>query len=196
MHDLRRYIKIVTEAEDTPDGPVKLYHITNKANFKLNRNYAPTDNAFALQDRSGQKGIYVTPSRDGVERWVNGHGYIRPFVAEIYADPSALDHDTVGRWGGEIFIPADQFDKLRVNRVVPLDAIAREEYGSHGWIEDSHGHEFDTGKEIPARDYYTPYQPPFKDYTYDQDTRNMSRDEVKRIKQHFRVGYKNRLKYQ
>ena len=176
------------ESIDEPAGPVKLYHITNKANFKLNPNYAPEDNSFSIHDRSGHKGIYLTAN---VERWVNGHDYVRPFVAEIYADPSALDHDTVGRWGGEIFVPADQFDKLKVNRVVPLDAIAREDYGSHGWIEGSHGHEFDTGKEITAKGH----ERPFRDYKYDKDARNMSRDEVRRIRQHFTVGRKNRLKY-
>lgn len=184
MHDIRHYMQIVTEAEG---GPVKLYHITNKANFKLNRNYAPEDNSLAVFDRSGHKGIYLTPN---VERWVNGHGYIRPFVAEIYADPSALEHDRIGRWGGEIFVPADQFDKLKVNRVVPLDVIAREEYGEHGWIERNHGHEFDTGNEIPRE-----YVRPFKDWKYDKDVRNMSPDEVKRIRQHFKIGYRNRLKY-
>ena len=188
MHDIRHYIKIVTEAEDKPVGPMKLYHITNKANFKLNPNYAPTDNAFAIQDRSGHKGIYLTPD---VERWVNGHEYVRPFVAEIYADPSVLEHDRIGRWGGEIFVPADQFDKLKVHRVVPLDVIAREQYGQHGWIEYSHGHEFDTGNEITAK----AHEYPFRDYTYDNDARTMSPDEVKRIKQHFNVGYRNRLKY-
>ena len=195
--DLRRWMTAVstltalttlTEAA----GPVKLYHITNKPNFKLNPNHAPEDNAISIQDRSGHKGIYLTPD---VEPWVNGHGYIRPFVAEIYADPSALDHDTVGRWGGEIFIPADQFDKLKVHRVIPLDAFAREEYGEHGWIETSHGHEFDTGKEIPPQSFMQAYELPFKGYKYDKDTRNMSPDEVKRIKQHFNVGSKVRLKY-
>ena len=189
---LMRYAEIIAEtARDKPAGPVKLYHITNKANFKLNPNFAPEDNSLSIHDRSGHKGIYLVANRAGVERWVNGHDYVRPFVAEIYADPAALDHDTVGRWGGEIFVPADQFDKLKVHRVVPLDAIAREEYGEHGWIEDAHGHEFDTGNEITSK----AWERPFKDYRYDKDARNMSPDEVKRIKQHFTVGRKNRLKY-
>lgn len=186
MRDLIRLVE--ANSEDKLVGPVKLYHITNKANFKLNPNYAPEDNSIAIFSRAGHKGIYLT--RD-VEPWVNGHDYMRPFVAEIYADPSALDHDTVGRWGGEIFVPADQFNKLKVNRVIPLDAIAREQYGTHGWIEGSHGHEFDTGKEITAKDYRG-Y--PFKGYKYDKDARNMTGDEVKQIRQHFNVGYKARLK--
>jgi hypothetical protein len=187
---MREIMTMVAEGMDdlSSAGLVKLYHITNKANFKLNPNFAPQDNSFAIQDRSGQKGIYLTPN---VERWVNGHDYMRAFVAEIYADPSALENDRIGRWGGEVFIPADQFDKLKVNRVVPLDVIAREEYGGHGWIEGSHGHEFDTGNEITAK--WNEY--PFKDYKYDKDARDMSRDEVKQIKQHFAIGRKNRLRY-
>lgn len=183
-----REIMMVVEAMEPASDPVKLYHITNKANFKLNPNYAPTDNSSSIIDRSGQKGIYL--ARD-VERWVNGHDYMRPFVAEIYADPSVVENDKIGRWGGEVFVPADQFDKLKINRVMPLDAFAREEYGQHGWFEYSHGHEFDTGNEITAKGY----EYPFRNYTYDKDARHMSPDEVKKIKQHFSVGRKARLKY-
>jgi hypothetical protein len=185
---MRTLIKIVESAgENPPAGPVKLYHLTNNARFKLNPNYAPTDNSISVFDRSGHNGIYL--ARD-VEPWVNGHGYWRPFVAEIYADPAALEHDRVGRWSGEVFIPADQFDKLKVNRVLPLDAYAREMYGSHGWIERNHGHEFDTGNPIKA----DPWGSPFKGYSYDTDTRQMPQDEVKRLKQHFRTGHKELLK--
>jgi hypothetical protein len=84
-----------------------------------------------------------------------------------------------------------EFDKLKVNRVVPLDVIARETYGQHGWIESSHGHEFDTGNEITAKSW----EYPFQDYHYDKDVRKMSPEEIKRIKQHFYLGRKNRLKY-
>jgi hypothetical protein len=186
MDDIRRYIQIVTESAS---GPVKLYHLTDKPKFKLNPNYAPEDNSIAIVPRAGHKGIYLTPN---VEPWVNGHGYWRPFVAEIYADPAALEHDRIGRWGGEVFIPADQFDKLKIQRIIPLDAYARECFGTHGWIEQALGVEFDTGKEITAK----PWEYPFRGYTYDNDVRNMSPEEVKRLKQHFRVGLKLRLKYQ
>ena len=181
-----RYYEIITETLGDAAGRVKLYHLTDNANFKLDPNFAPEDNTISIYDRSGHKGIYLTPN---VEKWVNGHGYWRPFVAEIYADRSALEHDRIGRWGGEVFIPADQFDKLTVNRVIPLDAYAREEFGSHGWIERSHGHEFDTGNRITAGYYETP----FRGYTYDRDTRSMPHDEIERIKQHFDAGLKVHL---
>lgn len=180
--------KEITESRLVENAqPLKLYHITDKANFKLNPSYAPKDNAVSIVDRSGNKGIYL--ARD-VERWVNGHGYVRPFVAEIYADPSIIDTNSVGRYGGEIFVPASQFNKLEVKRVVPLDVIAREQFGLHGWIERSHGHEFDTGNPITAKDW----EYPFRDYKYDKDARNMSPDEVKQIKQHFKVGNKARMR--
>lgn len=184
--DMRRIINLIEGAEPG-SGPIRLFHITNKAKFKLDPNYAPTDNSTSMFDRSGHPGIYLT--RD-VEKWVNGHGYIRPFVAEIHADPSALEHDKVGRWGGEVFVPADQFHKLKVHRVVPLDAIARETYGAHGWIERSHGHEFDSGQKITAKNWEYPY----RDYQYPGDVRSMSADEVKKLRQHFAFGYKARLK--
>ena len=47
-----------------------------------------------------------------------------------------------------MFVPARHFEKLHVNRVIPIDAHAREEYGEHGWIEEHHGTEFDTHKLI------------------------------------------------
>lgn len=179
---MREFIDIVENVE-----PLVMYHITDKPRFKLDPNFEPQDNALSMTDRSGHKGIYL--SKD-VERWVNGHGYIRPFVAEILVDPSALEHDRVSRWGGEVFIPADQFDKLTVMRVVPLDVIAREQFGTHGWIEDSHGHEFDTGNKIDRSNHY-----PFRGgYKYDKDARTMSKDEVRAIQKHFKVGYKNRMR--
>jgi hypothetical protein len=178
--DMRAMISLVETA-----GLVKLYHITNKPKFKLDRNYSPTDNSFSIDDRSGNKGIYLTKD---VERWVNGHGYIRPFVAEILAEPAALEYDQIGRWSAEVFVPAEHFDKLTVNRVVPLDAIAREMFGSHGWIENSHGYEFDTGDEIKTNGW----ERPFQGYTYDKDVRNMSAEEVQQMKQRFAAGYKVR----
>lgn len=166
-------------------GPVVLYHITDEANFALNPEHEPQDNSISLHDRSGHKGIYL--ARD-VEKWVNGHGYIRPFVAEIYAEPSALEYDTIGRWGGEVFVPASQFDKLTVNRVMPIDAHCREEFGGPGWIESSHGQTFDTEEPVP-RDW----PPPYRGYRFNGDARKMSPEEVQRLRQHFETGYENRL---
>jgi GNAT superfamily N-acetyltransferase len=123
-----------------------LYHITDRPDFKLDREHVPEDNALAIQERS-RPGLFAAGDKMGVERWVNGHNYVRPYVAEIHA-PAHLVQDE--RWSGEKFLPAEHFDQAKVHRVVPLDAIAREEFGTHGWIEAHHGTEFDTGKPIKA----------------------------------------------
>ena len=185
MRDLINIVESILPESDQ-SGLLKLYHITSKAKFTLNPNYAPEDISFSIQDRSGNKGIYLTPD---VEKWVNGHGYIRPFVAEILADPSVLEHNKLGRWGGEIFVPADQFHKLKVNRVVPIDVIAREQFGGHGWIEGSHGRAFDSGDEIDHNAWY-----PYKDWKYDKDVRNMSPEEIQKLRSHFKAGYKARMR--
>jgi GNAT superfamily N-acetyltransferase/ADP-ribose pyrophosphatase YjhB (NUDIX family) len=149
------------------------YHLTDKPKFKLDPNYAPEDNAIAIEDRSGRKGIYLATD---VERWVNGHGYWRPFVVEIKVDPSVKENAS-GRYGGEMFVPAELFDKLNIERVIPLDAYAREHFGAHGWIEEELRKEFDTGKPIDDQERY-----PFHGYRYaGPDVRQMSVDATKRL---------------
>lgn len=164
--------------EDDRSGMVKLYHLTDNPNFELDPNYAPEDNTVSIQDRSGIKGVYL--ARD-VEQWVNGHDYWRPFVVEMYADPELSQKDRVGRWGGEVFVPAEDFDKLQINRVIPLDAYAREQFGQHGWIEGRLGVEFDTGERITVK----PYEHPFSGYTYQGDARRLPRADINRIRQQF-----------
>lgn len=166
-------------------GPNTYFHITSKAKFKIDPNYAPEDNAIAITDRSGHKGIYLT---NNVERWVNGHGYVRPFVAEIVIDPSVLEHDRISRYGGEVFVPASQFHKINVTRVMPIDAWCREEFGAYGWFERAAGFEFDTGEAITAKDWETP----FRGWRYPDDVRTMSAEEVRVLKKRFAVGLKAR----
>ena len=174
---MRNWINLFENAVN----PSILFHITDKADFKLDPDHAPEDNSISINDRSGIKGIYLT--RD-VERWVNGHGYLRAFVAEISVDPSALEHDRLGRFAGEVFIPADQFDKLTILRVIPIDAHCREVFGLHGWTETSLGHEIDTGDKITAKDW----EQPFRGWKYPHDLRDMPEDEVETIRQRFEAG--------
>jgi hypothetical protein len=185
MKTLKQFITEANEHE-APEEMATVYHLTDKANFKPNPKYAPTDNSISIEDRSGLKGLYVTHD---VEHWVNGYGYARPFVAEITVPKK---HLVQGRWGGERFIPAEHFDKAQVNRVIPLDAHAREKFGDHGWIESAHGHTFDTGEKIKPNNSNVP---PLRGYKYDGDVRTASPDEIKRLKSHFATGNKNRLKY-
>jgi hypothetical protein len=158
------------------------YHLTGKARFKLNPKYAPTDNAISIVDRSGRPGIYLTTN---VERWVNGHGYLQPFVVEFDVDRSVLDApDATGRWGGELFVPATAYDGLRIKRVIPVDAWVREEYGAHGWVEEWAGVEFDTGKAIVPRSFGSDAPMyPFKGWRYSgPDVRQMPGSDTSRLK--------------
>jgi len=156
--------------------PSTWYHLTDRARFKLDPNFEPSDNAVAIEDRSGRPGIYLGQS---VEKWVNGFGYWRPFVVEFKVDPSVVNDPGVhGRYGGEMFVPASSFDKLTILRVIPIDAYAREEFGEPGWIESDLGVEFDTGAPLQAR---------YKGYRYPgPDVRQMSPDEVARLKKQMR----------
>lgn len=156
---------------------VILHHLTDCASFTLNAEFCPADNSLAIVDRSGRAGLYV----GDVEKWVNGFGYWRPFVVELRVDPAAL---VSGRWGGESFIPARDFDKVTVLRVIPLDAYAREHYGEHGWVESRLGREFDTGKPIKERGWNQPYTYPFEGWRYPgPDVRDMPETEVRRLRQ-------------
>jgi hypothetical protein len=159
--------------------PPIMYHLTSDEKFKLDPNYAPEDNSFAIEDRSGRKGIYLAPN---VEKWVNGYNYWRPFVVEFAVDPSvAKDPGVHGRWGGEVFIPATSFDKLTLKRVIPLDAWCREEFGEYGWIEGEDLQEFDTGKPIP-RNYGERNSLPGYRYT-GPDVRDMPAADIARLKE-------------
>ena len=161
--------------------PSTWYHLTDRAKFRLDSRFTPADNALAIEDRSRRPGIYLGSD---VERWVNGYGYWRPFVAEFSVDPSVVgDVGVGGRWGGELFVPATSFGKLALQRVTPLDAWARERYGGHGWIEEALGKEFDTGAPITAKDW----ERSFRGWRYPgPDVREMSTTEVRRLKSDLR----------
>lgn len=159
------------------------YHLTDRAKFKLDPKFAPSDNAVAIEDRSGRPGIYLGAD---VEKWVNGFGYWRPFVVEFKVDPSVVSDPGVhGRYGGEMFVPATSFDKLTIQRVIPIDAYAREEYGEPGWIEGDLGVEFDTGTPIPSRGKpgWAEAYKKYKGYRYPgPDVRRMPSADVARLK--------------
>ena len=166
------------------------YHLTDKANFKLNPKHTPEDNSVSIEDRSGQLGIYLGSD---VEKWVNGYGYWRPFVVEFDVDPTVKEDPGVhGRWGGELFVPATSFDKISIKRVIPIDAWARENYGDFGWVEAFHLRRFDTGEPIETAGWGRLLNPP-KGYRYPgPDVRQMPAGDVKRLKKDLRDFRKGR----
>lgn len=91
-----------------------LHHLTDDPNFKPDPNFVPEDNALAIYPRT-RPGLFAARPED-VSNWVDGHGYDRPYVAEIQVPRHA--HEP-GRWGHERFIPAENFDKAKVVRVTP-----------------------------------------------------------------------------
>ena len=157
--------------------PELWYHLTSKARFRLDRKYEPVDNSISIFDRGGRPGIYLAKS---IEPWVNGHGYWRPFVVEFEVDPSVKDDPGVhGRWHSELFVPASSYGKLRVRRVIPLDAWCREWFGSYGWVERWHERAFDTGEAIDT----SAWPSPVKGYRYTgPDVRQMPMQQVRRSK--------------
>lgn len=168
---------VSTKGSRSADSGERWFHLTDRARFKLDPTVTPVDNAVSIEDRSGRPGIYLGQD---VERWVNGFGYWRPFVAEFWVDPSVKkEPGTHGRWGGELFVPAALFDRLELKRVIPLDAHCRETYGDYGWIEETLGRTFDIGAPIPS----TRGGAPLRGYRYlGPDVREMPLDEVRRLK--------------
>ncbi len=165
----------------TASAPTLWYHLTDNAKFKLDPNYAPEDNAVGIHDRSGKKGIYLAKN---VETWTNGHGYWRPFVVEFSSDRDLKEQPgNHGRYGGEVFVPAERYDQLKLERIIPLDAYAREQFGGYGWIEDELKEEFDSKKPIPKG--FNGY--PFHGYRYaGPDVREMPAAEITRLKKNLK----------
>ena len=162
---------------------VTLYHLTDKPDFALDADFAPEDNAVSIYSREGRKGIYLTSS---VSTWIHMHHYHRPFIAQFEVDAAVADNpDRKERWGGEIFIPYDEYDAMKLIRIIGTDAFTREQYGKHGAFEGAARKEFDTGKPI------VPFaNVEFKNYIA-QDVRTMSPDEISSMIQNFEAGDEN-----
>lgn len=169
--------------EPTPKRTV--YHLTDAAQFKLNPKKVPADNALAINERTAP-GLYVAKDRRGVETWVNGYGYLRPFVVELDVPEDVLTDE---RWGNEGFIPAEHFDKVEVKRVIPTDAFARETYNDYGWVETELGSRFDDGMPVPERRLFQAYEGLPAGWRYEgPDVRDMAPAEVKRLKDGARIA--------
>ena len=146
----------------------KMYHLTAKVDFRLDPNKHPQNNTTWGGDWP-DPGIFVTTGW-GVEHWCNGYGYWQPWVVEFDMGSVMSDERVRAYEGDEVFVPATVFDKIRITRVIPLDAHCREVYGALGWTESDTGTYFDTFEPIPeeiqAKDWYA-----MKGYRYPGDAR-------------------------
>lgn len=144
------------------------YHLTDNPRFELDPTYVPDQNYLAIYIRE-DAGIYLT---DNPEYWVNAHNYVRPFVVEFEV---AGDQEHAGVPGSsQEFIPADQYDRLKVTRIIPLDEWVRERFGEKGWVEE----------HFNPSEYsiHEPYKRPFPDYKYTgPDVRDMSEAETQKL---------------
>ncbi len=116
------------------------WHITDNPDFRPDPTFRPELNT----TMGGQlnPGLFLTRNPD---HWMQGYGYWRPYVSEIDLP------DDVGEGSHlspERYVPAEQYDKLKVKRTIPIDAYSREQYGESGWVENSYGKDFDTGEEF------------------------------------------------
>jgi len=185
-HQIAKVLRAAADAIDggTPvTGSVKaLYHLTDKAKFSLDPKRVPTDNTFALQERTAP-GLYLV-DKYGVERWLNGNGYWRPFVVEVMVPEEYVRPE---RWSGELFLPAEHFDKAKIERVLPLDAFAREVFKDYGWTETHFETTFDTNEPIEMRVRHTlPMSKPPPGWHFRGDVRTMSPAWVKQYKKRVR----------
>lgn len=140
------------------------YHITDNVNFRLDPKFSP-DNNTTMGD--GLKpGIFLAGS---VEAWVNGYGYWRPWVVEFEV-PSGLG--MARGYSGENYVLATDYNKLRLVRVVPLDAHCREEFDDWGWTEQFFETTFDTFEAISSEQMNDHYR--WRGYHYPGDARRSS----------------------
>lgn len=142
-----------------------LYHLADKADFRLDPTFRPQNNT--TWGGNYPPGIFLGSS---VEAWVNGYGYWRPWVVEFEAPSDLRQLEGVsGGYSGEVFVPAEHFDRLRLVRVVPLDAHCREQFGDYGWTERWFGTTFDTEEPIPPEDENNYFR--WRGYRYPGDAR-------------------------
>lgn len=159
-----------------------LYHATSKINFRLDPKKRPQLNSTLGGDM--EPGIFLAPM-DAVEYWANGYGYWQPWIVELDV-PSDVQNNA---WSGEgrnreLFIKAEDFPRVRIVRIIPLDAFCREVYGGWGWTEEATGTTFDTFEPISKEDQRSFSK--WRGWTYPGDARQTSSEwqaaYVKRVK--------------
>lgn len=135
------------------------YHITDRPDFTLDPTHRPQNNTTLGGDM--EPGVFMTQH---AEPWLNGYGYWRPYVAEIEAPDDLSTRPGVVSQGysGEVYAPASTYPEMKVNRVIPVDAYGREQYGTSGWIEDANGRDFQTGEPLAPQVGNIPTHPGYR----------------------------------
>ena len=155
-----------TSPESATPRTVRMWHLTDRADFKLDPDFAPFVNTTIGDMGAERKGLYVAPS---AEAWFNGYDYVRPFVAEI----EVPELPSFGGYSGENFLPADRFGDAKVLRVIPTDEYARETYLGKGWFEEWQN----------PRKWDEPVQRLPEDYRYEgPDVRDMKPEQVEALR--------------
>lgn len=141
------------------------YHLTSKVDFKLDPKKGPLNNRTLGGEM--QPGIFLTQDPS---YWAQGYGYWQPWVVEFDVPPDVLSGEGIieSKGNREVYIPATLYSRIRLIRVMPLDAHCREAFGDYGWVEASDGVTFDTEEPIPNE----PYRPgKFRGWRYQSDAR-------------------------
>jgi hypothetical protein len=137
------------------------WHITSNPQFSLDPNIRPQWNS--TMGGEAEPGLFVTKDP---EFWVNGHDYIRPFIAEIEHPAQGMERGYYS--SADQFLPASLYSQSRIRRVMPIDEWVRETYHSPGWIESA----------LDDIDQYHQFP---KDYRYTgPDVRDMPPEETQR----------------
>lgn len=123
----------------------RLYHIADKADFRLDPKKRPSRNT--TMGGEMKPGIFLSADP---ETWMNGYGYWRPFLVEFEV-PAGVGN-TGGGYGKEVYVLAEDYDKIRITRVIAIDAYARERFGDWGWTEEEFGTLHETGEPLPPKE--------------------------------------------
>lgn len=142
---------------------VRSWHITDNPKFSLDPARVGQVNS-TLGGAMKEPGIFVTQDP---EFWVNGHNYIRPFIAEI-EHPAEIGSGYYE--AKDQYLPARLYGQSKVKRLIPLDEWVRETYHEPGWIEEGLG---DKVPPIPSDYHYT--GPDVRDMPPEQVQRYMDR---------------------
>lgn len=98
------------------------YHLTDNADFELDPEFRPANNAFYGPDNE-PPGIFLTQNP---HFWLEEYDYDRPYAARIEVPDNIADFDGVRdeNFGmHQLYVPARHFDQLRIDRVGPRDFV-------------------------------------------------------------------------